>query len=55
MKNIEKIQNMTIDDWYSQVEQDEHNIPSLCFMCVGCENCNEFCAVGVAEWLDQEG
>lgn len=54
MKNIEKIQQMTIDDWYDQVTSDFHVVPVLCFMCVGCEKCNEFCSVGVAEWLEQE-
>lgn len=36
------------------VISDEHLIPTLCFMCVGCEECAEQCSKGIFEWLDQE-
>ena len=49
--NIDKIQSMTIDEWVDQVGSDEHIVPSLCFMCVGCNKCNEQCAIGIEEFL----
>ena len=48
---IDKIQSMTIDEWIDQVRNDEHIVPSLCFMCVGCKKCNEQCAIGIEEFL----
>lgn len=51
LRNIDKIKAMEVDDWREQIEKDEHITPTLCFMCVGCESCNENCAAGVEEWL----
>lgn len=54
MKNIDKIRQMTADEWSKHASEDEHLIPTLCFMCVGCEECAEQCSKGIFEWLDQE-
>lgn len=51
---INKIQSMTISDWVDQVRNDEHLTPSLCFMCVGCEKCNEQCVIGIEEFLKRK-
>ena len=54
MRNIDKIQQMTIDDWFYHVEDDFGVLPTLCFMCVGCDNCKDCCPVGVKMWLEME-
>lgn len=53
-RNIDKIQSMTIDEWVDQVRNDEHIVPSLCFMCVGCKKCNEQCTIGIEEFLNSK-
>lgn len=53
-KNIDKIQKMGILDWHEQACKDEHLTPTLCFMCVGCEECLENCASGIEKWLNKE-
>lgn len=40
MKNIEKIQKMTIKDRKEQINKDERLIPALCLMCKDvCDDC----------------
>jgi len=53
-RNIDKIQSMTIEDWYNQAQNDEHLTPTLCFMCAGCEKCGEQCAIGIKEYLKEK-
>lgn len=54
MKNIDKIQNMTINDWVDRIISRNELIPWLCWMCVGCTACNETCHIGIKEWLERE-
>ena len=52
-KGIDKIKNMSVEDWFKQATCDEHIIPGLCFMCVGCEECKENCAYGIEQYLEK--
>lgn len=52
--NLERIRQMTAMDWFNQAFEDEHLTPCLCFMCVGCDICEENCAYGIKQWLDKE-
>lgn len=55
MKNIDKIQKMDSTDWLIQAVNDEHLIPSLCFMCIGNNRkCDDNCSQGIYEWLESE-
>ena len=54
MKNIDKIQKMTVNDWVDRIISRDEVIPHLCWMCVGCENCKETCHIGIKEWLERE-
>lgn len=53
-RNIDKIQSMDADAWGKEATVSPHIVPSLCFMCVGCEECNENCGQGVKEYLEKE-
>ena len=52
MKNIDKIKSMSIEDWQTQILNDEHLIPTLCFMCNG--KCDQHCIHSITEWLESE-
>ena len=52
MKGIDKIKSMTIEDWQTQILNDEHLIPTLCFMCNG--NCDQHCVHSITEFLESD-